>query len=667
MTGSSPYPHLLAPLALRHLALPNRIVMGSMHTGLEEAADGPERLAAFYAERAKGGAGLIVTGGYAPVPEARLSPGSSLLDGDSNLADHRLVTSAVHAAGGRILLQILHTGRYAAHADCVAPSPIRAPINRFTPREMSEADIERTIEAFAACAALAEGAGYDGVEVMGSEGYLLNQFTAPRTNKRSDAWGGGFENRARLPLAVLRRIRDRVSEKFIVMYRLSMLDLVEDGSPFEEVAALAKAVAAAGVDLINTGIGWHEARVPTIAHMVRRAGWSWVTARLKGLVDVPLITSNRINTPEAAEAVLAGGDADMVSMARPFLADPAFAAKAKHGRAAEIHTCIACNQACLDNIFSGEVCSCLVNPRACHETLYAAPPPARPKRVAVVGGGPAGMACAAEAAGRGHRVTLFEAAPELGGQFRLARRIPGKEDYDETIRYYSHRLPALGVDVRLGRSATADDLAGHDVVVLATGIRPRTPGIPGIDHPKVASYLDVLSGGREVGERVAIIGAGGIGFDVAIYLLGGPEDFFAEWGVDRDPASRGGLRAPAAPRPARRITLLQRKAAKPGIGLGKTTGWIHRAALERNGVEMLAGTEYRRIDGAGLHVTVGGAERLVAADTIVVCAGQEPLRDLYGAAAAGGRPVHLIGGADVAAELDARRAIEQGIRVGLAL
>ncbi|MBW7852563.1 MAG: FAD-dependent oxidoreductase [Rhodospirillales bacterium] len=664
---TAPYPHLFAPLTVGRVALPNRILMGSMHTGLEEAEGGAERLAAFFAERARGGVALMVTGGYSPNPEGRMAPQASVFDSEAQIPDHRRVTDAVHAAGGRILLQILHTGRYGLHPDCVAPSPLRAPINRFTPRELTEADILRTVADFARCAALAERAGYDGVEVMGSEGYLINEFTAPRTNRRTDAWGGPFENRSRFPLEILRAVRAAVSPGFIVMYRLSVLDLVEDGSPFAEVAALAKAVAAAGADVINSGVGWHEARIPTIAHMVPPAGWAWATARLKGLVDIPVVASNRINTPEAAEALLARGDADMVSMARPFLADPAFPAKAREGRAAEINTCIACNQACLDFIFSGRVCSCLVNPRACHETTFEAPQAEAPKRVAVVGGGPAGLACAAEAAARGHRVTLFEAAEEIGGQFRLARAIPGKADYDHMIRYFEARLEALGVDVRLGRAAAPADLAPFDAVVLATGIRPRAASIPGADHASVASYLDILTGRRDAGRRVAIVGAGGVAFDVALHLLGEDEDFFAEWGVDRDPSSRGGLATPAPCPPARSIVMMQRKAGRPGADLGKTTGWIHRLALERRGVEMLSGVTYRRIDDAGLHVSVAGAERVIPADTIVVCAGQEPLRELYDALAAAGRPVHLIGGAADAAALDARRAIEEGTRLGLAL
>ncbi len=662
------FPHLFTPIHVGPLVLPNRIVMGSMHTGLEEAPDGFARLARFYAERAHGGAGLIVTGGFSPNAEGGFDAASGRLTDEAQVPEHRRVTDAVHAAEGRILLQILHTGRYGQHPGIVAPSAIRAPINRHTPRAMTEDDIRRTIDDFANSAALARSAGYDGVEVMASEGYLLNQFVAPRTNKRDDAWGGSLENRLRFPVEVVRRIRREVGPNFLVMVRISLIDLVEDGSPWEEVEAMAGAMADCGADVLNTGIGWHEARVPTIAHMVPRAAWAWATARLKRAVDLPVVASNRFNAPGDAEAAIASGGADMVSMARPFLADPALAAKAEAGRAEEINTCIACNQACLDFIFSGKTASCLVNPRAGHETEYAYEPAETPKRVAVVGAGPAGLACATEAAARGHEVTLFEAADEIGGQFQLARRIPGKEDYAETVRYFRNRIAVTGVALRLGVRAAVDDLAGFDAVVLATGIVPRRPDIDGIDHASVASYAEVITGARDVGQRVAIVGCGGIGFDVAEFLLGGDrEDFYAAWGIDRAHARPGGLAEPAPPRPGRHLTMLQRKPGKPGAGLGKTTGWVHRATLERHGVDFLAGVEYRRIDDAGLHVAVGGAERVIAADTIVICAGQEPLRALEGPLRERGVAVHLIGGADVAAELDARRAIEQGTRLGLAL
>ncbi len=664
---SDSFPHLFAPIRIGGVELPNRIIMGSMHTGLEDVPEGFPRLARFYAERAAGGAALIVTGGFSPNEDGRFAAEGRMLAGEDDLPSHRLLTEAVHAAGGRILLQILHTGRYGTHAGCVAPSAIRAPINRFTPREMTPEDIERTIADYARCAWLAQAAGYDGVEVMASEGYLLNAFVAPRTNKRTDAWGGPLENRIRFPVEAVRAIRSRAWDDFIVMVRLSLIDLVEDGSPWEEVEVLARAMEAAGADLLNTGIGWHEARIPTIAHMVPRSAWTWTTARLKQVVGIPVVASNRLNMPDAAEAVLASASADMVSMARPFLADPTLPAKAKAGRAEDINTCIACNQACLDYIFSGKVASCLVNPRAGHEDSYHATPTAKPRRIAVVGAGPAGLACATEAAARGHAVTLFEAAGEIGGQFRIARGIPGKADYAETIRYFGRRIEATGVTLMLNTRAGVDDLAGFDAVVLASGIVPRRPEIPGIDRPSVASYLDVLTGRRQAGDRVAIIGCGGIGFDTAVYLLGEGDDFFAFWGVDKDQRLPGGLMAPAPLTTARRITMLQRKPGRPGAGLGKTTGWVHRAVLDRHGVEFLAGVEYERVDDAGLHVIVDGRSRLIEADTIVVCAGQEPLRELYAPLSARGVAVHVIGGADVAAELDARRAIDQGTRLGLEL
>lgn len=672
--ATAPYPHLLEPLDLGFCKLKNRVLMGSMHTGLEESGNGFAKLAAFYARRARGGVGLIVTGGIAPNADGAIFPGASVLSGEEDVAHHRLITEAVHAEDGKICMQILHTGRYAYHRGSVAPSALKAPISPVTPREMTEDDIERTIEDYARCAALAKSAGYDGVEVMGSEGYLINEFTVPHTNHRSDRWGGDVGNRHRLPVEIVRRVRERVGDDFIVIYRLSMLDLVDGGAPWEEIVALAKAVEAAGATLINTGVGWHEARIPTIAAMVPRAAFGWVTRRMKGEVGIPLITSNRINTPEVAEEVLARGDADMVSMARPFLADPDFVVKAAASRSDEINTCIACNQACLDHIFEAKPCTCLVNPVACRETEFVISPASSKKRVAVVGAGPAGMAAAATAAERGHAVTLFESAPEIGGQFNLARRIPGKEEFAETLRYFHHRLDNAGVDVRLNQRVRADDLVGRfDTVLLATGISPRTPDIPGIEHPKVASYIEVITGKKPVGRKVAVIGAGGIGFDVSEFLThvdladDPVEHYRREWGIDATYARRGGLCAPADEERPRQLWLLQRKPTKVGEGLAKTTGWIRRTLLARRGVNMLAGVRYDRIDDAGLHLTIGGEPRLLAVDTIVICAGQDPLRELEVPLHAAGMPVVRIGGADVAAELDAKRAIDQGTRVAAAL
>ena len=666
------YPHLFAPLALGHVTLPNRVLMGSMHTGLEEERRGFERLARFYAERARHGVALIVTGGIAPNLSGRLAPNASQLSFPWQVARHRTITAAVHEAGGRIAMQVLHAGRYAYHPLAVAPSAVRSPITPFRPRALSERGIRSTIADFARCAELARRAGYDGVELMGSEGYLVNQFLVKRTNHRDDAWGGAYANRIRFAVDVVRETRAAVGPDFILIYRLSMLDLVEGGSSWDEVATLAQAVEDAGATMINTGIGWHEARVPTIATMVPRAAFTWVTRRLKGHVRVPLVTTNRINDPAVAERVLARGDADMVSMARPFLADAAFVSKAADGRADEINTCIACNQACLDHIFARRVATCLVNPAACREDEFALRPAATRRRVAVVGAGPAGMACAVTAAERGHDVTLFDAAPEIGGQFNLAKRIPGKEEFDETLRYYRTRLDRLGVNVALGRHADAADVAGFDAIVLATGIVPRTPSIPGIAHPKVASYVDIVSGRRVAGASVAIVGAGGIGFDVAELLThaGGADtvdEFRDQWGIDASYANGGGVKAPAPEPSPRRVWLLQRKSSKVGEGLAKTTGWIRRTLLKQRGVTMLGGVEYLRIDDAGLHVAVDGLAQVLDVDTIVICAGQEPRRDLAAALAAAGRAATLIGGADVAVELDAKRAIEQGTRVAMAL
>ncbi|MEU3096110.1 NADPH-dependent 2,4-dienoyl-CoA reductase [Streptomyces sp. NPDC006967] len=670
----SRYPHLLSPLDLGFTTLPNRVLMGSMHVGLEEAEGGFSRMAEFYAARVRGGVGLIVTGGIAPNDEGRPYEGGARLTTEAEADQHRVVTAAVHDEGGRIAMQILHFGRYAYHRDLVAPSPLQAPISPFEPRELTEADIERTIGDYVRAARLARRAGYDGVEIMGSEGYLINEFIARQTNHRTDRWGGSYENRMRFPVEIVRRVREAVGEDFIVIYRLSMLDLVPGGSTLDEVITLARAVEAAGATIINTGIGWHEARIPTIATSVPRGAYTWVTKRLMGEVSVPLVTTNRINTPELAERLLAEGTADMVSMARPMLADPDFVAKAADGRPEAINTCIGCNQACLDHTFSGQITSCLVNPRACHETELVLSPTRRRKRVAVVGAGPAGLACAVSAAERGHDVTLFDAGSEIGGQLNVARKVPGKQEFDETLRYFRTRLAELAVGLRLDTRVTADDVAGHDEIVVATGVSPRLPDIPGVDHSSVLGYLDVLRDGAPVGDRVAILGAGGIGFDVAEFLTDGgdkahedPETYFRQWGVDLDYRAPGGLAAPERPAPPRTVHLLQRKTSKVGAGLGKTTGWIHRTELRHRGVTMVPGVRYDRIDDAGLHLTVDGESTVLEVDTIVLCTGQEPRRDLYDTLLAAGRPVHLIGGADVAAELDAKRAIKQGTELAAAL
>ncbi|MFB0593618.1 FAD-dependent oxidoreductase [Aeromonas hydrophila] len=663
----SRYPTLLTPLDLGFTQLRNRVLMGSMHTGLEEEKGGFDKLAAFYGERARGGVGLIVTGGIAPNLRGRLVPHGSQLSFPWQVAKHKKVTSAVHQEGGKIALQILHAGRYAYHPFSLAPSALKAPISPFKPRAMSERQIRGTIRDFAATAQLARSAGYDGVEVMGSEGYLINQFICERTNKRTDGWGGSSENRMRFPVEIVRAIRERVGPDFIIIFRLSMLDLVEQGSSLEEVIALGKALEQVGVTLINTGIGWHEARIPTIATSVPRGAFSWVTAELKKHLSVPLITTNRINTPEVAERILAGGEADMVSMARPFLADPEFVIKAAENRSDEINTCIACNQACLDHVFKQKRASCLVNPRACFETELTFGRVPQPKKLAVVGAGPAGLAFACYAAERGHQVSLFDQASEIGGQFNFAKQIPGKEEFHETLRYFAKRLEKCGVELYLGQRQSAESLlgGGFDEVILATGIRPRTPNIPGIEHAKVMSYLDVLRDHKPVGEKVAVIGAGGIGFDVAEYLVEGKGDrsrdhWLKEWGIDKQLGERGGLMAPVIDAPERQVWLLQRKESKVGDGLGKTTGWIHRTVLKNRKVEMLSGVHYLRIDDEGLHIQVGEQQQCLPVDQVIICAGQEPLKELQAGLQAAGKPVHIIGGADVAAELDAKRAIRQG-------
>ncbi|YCI83553.1 NADPH-dependent 2,4-dienoyl-CoA reductase [Enterobacteriaceae bacterium] len=670
------YPSLFAPLDLGFTQLKNRVLMGSMHTGLEEHPDGVARLAAFYAERARHGVALIVTGGIAPSPEGVAIAGGAVLNAPEQVAHHRAITDAVHHEGGKIALQILHTGRYSYQPHPVAPSAIQTPINRFAPQALTHEEIVALIDDFARCAQLAREAGYDGVEIMGSEGYLINQFLASRTNQRDDQWGGDYSRRMRFAVEVVRAVRERAGRDFIVIYRLSMLDLVEGGGTLDEAIMLLNAVEEAGATLINTGIGWHEARIPTIATSVPRGAFSWVTRALKAHTQLPIVTTNRINDPEVANAILARGDADMVSMARPFLADEAFLSKAAQGRSDEINTCIGCNQACLDRIFAGKVTSCLVNPRACHETLMPVEPAVKRKTLAVVGAGPAGLAFAVNAAARGHQVTLFDAAPEIGGQFNIAKQIPGKEEFYETLRYYRRMIDVTGVTLRLGNLVRAPDLAGFDETILACGIAPRTPPIPGIDHPSVLSYLDVLRDKVPVGKRVAIIGCGGIGFDTAMYLSQSGastsqniSEFCAEWGIDQSLTQPGGLRPEGAQlaKSPRQIVMLQRKASKPGEGLGKTTGWIHRATLLARGVKMVPGVSYQRIDDEGLHVSIGGETQVIAVDNIVLCAGQEPRRDLADALMIAGKAVHLIGGCDVALELDARRAIEQGTRLALAI
>jgi 2,4-dienoyl-CoA reductase (NADPH2) len=677
--GHQRYPHLLEPLDLGFTTLRNRVLMGSMHTGLEDRSKHFPRLAAYFAERAKGGAGLMVTGGFAPNREGWLLPFASMLASASAARKHRVITDAVHEHDGKIALQILHAGRYGYHPLNVSASAVKSPITPFRPRALSARGVEKQIEDFAECALLAQEAGYDGVEIMGSEGYLINQFLVSRTNKRTDGWGGPFENRMRLAVEIVRRTREAVGPRFIIVYRISLLDLVPDGQAWDEVLQLARAVEDAGATILNTGIGWHEARVPTIVTSVPRGAFTWITAKLKPHVGIPLVASNRINMPELAEQLLARGDGDMVSMARPFLADPDWVRKAAEDRADEINTCIACNQACLDHVFVHRPATCMVNPRAARETELAYEPAARAKRVAVVGAGPAGLACATVLAQRGHAVELFEAAGEIGGQFNMAKRIPGKEEFHETLRYYDRQIQLTGVSLRLGTPVTAEQLlgGGYDEIVVATGVVPRSPAIPGMDHPKVLSYVDVLLHGRPVGERVAVIGAGGIGFDVSEFLTHASSptldvrEWMAEWGVGDPEHARGGVVATTVSPSPRQVCLLQRKTSKPGAGLGKTSGWVHRAALQHKRVEMLPGVNYERIDDDGLHVSFGRAReraRVLEVDSVVVCAGQESRRDVYDELAArAGRRVHVIGGADVAVELDAKRAIDQGSRLAAAI
>ncbi len=661
------FPHIFRPLDLGFLTLKNRVLMGSMHTGLEEGKNGFERMASYFGERAAGGVGLIVTGGVAPNRAGWVGPFSIRLSSSKQVKKHRLVTDAVHQEEGRICMQILHTGRYGYHPLCVAPSPIKAPINRFRPRELSERGIHSTIKDFVNCASLAQEAGYDGVEVMGSEGYLINQFIAKKTNRRTDDWGGSYENRIKFPLTIVRSIRERVGENFVIIYRLSMLDLVKGGSTWEEVVHLAMEIEKAGATIINTGIGWHEARVPTIATMVPRAGFAWVTKRLMGQVGIPLITTNRINMPEVAESVLADGAADMVSMARPFLADSHWVKKAEEGRVAEINTCIGCNQACLDHIFSRKTSTCLVNPRACRETEIPFSPTRNVKKVAVVGAGPAGLACATTAAARGHLVTLFEANEQIGGQFRLARQIPGKEEFEETLRYYSNQLKLHKVELKLHTQPTPEMLKEFDKVVLSTGVVPRELKIKGFDRSNVSLYSEVLKGDKQVGSSVAIIGAGGIGFDMATFLLyDGAQvidevsDFMAEWGVDMQYSGEGGLGDRRLKKPVREIYLLQRKTTKPGLGLGKTTGWIHRSHLKNSGVKVLNGVEYLAIEDAGLRIRHQGEEKLLEVSDVVICAGQLSELGLVKELDTAGIQYQIIGGALKAGELDAKRAILQG-------
>ena len=677
---SNPYPKLLSPLDLGFTTLKNRVLMGSMHTGLEDSRKNLPRLADYYAERARGGVGLIVTGGFAPNIAGWTKPLGGTLSSSSAARRHQPITQAVHAEGGKIALQILHTGRYGYHPFAVAPSRIKSPISPFAPIELSARGVERQIQAFVDCARYSQEAGYDGVEVMGSEGYFINQFLVTHTNKRTDEWGGAYENRMRLPVEIVRRTREAVGKNFIIIYRLSMLDLIPEGSSWEEVVTLAKAIEKAGATIINTGIGWHEARIPTIATSVPRGAFAWVTKKMMGEVKIPLVTTNRINAPDVAEKILADGCADMVSMARPLLADEAFVKKAAEGRADEINTCIACNQACLDHAFKNKIASCLVNPRACHETELNYTPAAHKKRIAVVGAGPAGLAASTVLAERGHEVHLYDGASAIGGQFNMAKTIPGKEEFHETIRYFTRKLQTTGVKLHLNTRVSADDLVKqkYDEVVLATGVTPRNPKIPGQDNnPKVLSYIDVLLHRKPVGKRVAVIGAGGIGFDISEFLVQDTpsptldlQEWLAEWGVTDPAATRGGLIKPHIAPPAREVTLLQRKASGLGKGLGKTTGWIHRTTLKMKKVQMMGGVNYESIDERGLLISFGEKREkatLLEVDNIIFCTGQEPLRELQPPLVEAGVKVHLVGGADVASELDAKRAINQASRLAATL
>lgn len=669
------FPHLFQPLDLGFTQLKNRVLMGSMHTGLEEVPGGHKRMAAYFAARAKGGVGLIVTGGIGPNPEGSTHPVCKLLDSDKAVEQHKVITDAVHKEDGKICMQILHTGRYAFNDKLVAPSAIRAPINKFVPIALDEDGIEKQIQDFIFASTQAQKAGYDGVEIMGSEGYFLNQFIAARTNHRDDQWGGEYENRIKLPLEVVRRVREAVGEKFIIIYRLSMLDLVEGGSSFDEVVQLGLAIEKAGATIINTGIGWHEARIPTIVTKVPRAAFTWVTAKYREKLNIPVITSNRINTPEVAEEVLERGDADMISMARPFLADPDFVIKAEQGNSQEINTCIGCNQACLDHVFEGKIASCLVNPIACHETEFDLSPKDTVKKVAVIGAGPAGLAAATSAASMGHNVTLFDSANEIGGQFNLAKKIPGKEEFYETLRYFGVQIEKHGVELKLNTRVSAQELndSDFDEVIVATGIKPRTPAIPGIDHEKAVSYIDVLTNRKEIGKKVAVIGAGGIGFDVSEYLTHSGEatsqniaGFMQEWGVDMNIEARGGIEGvkPRVSESPREVFLLQRKATKIGANLGKTSGWVHKSGLMKKGVHMLADCQYLGINDKGLELTVAGEKTLLEVDHVIICAGQDPLKELVEGL---NKPYHIVGGADVATELDAKRAIAQGTKAACSL
>lgn len=676
MTTTAKYPHLLAPLDLGFTKLSNRVLMGSMHTGLEEEKQGFDKLAAFYEARAKGGVGLIVTGGISPNTRGRLAPFGCELSKFWHVKKHKKITEAVHKYPTKICVQLLHAGRYAYHPFSVSSSKVKSPINPFTPAELSVRQIKGTIKDFAESANYAAKAGYDGIEIMGSEGYLINQFSCSRVNKRTDDWGGSIENRMRFGVETIKAVREKVGEKFIIIFRLSMLDLVEGGNTWEEVVTMAKAVEAAGATIINTGIGWHEARVPTIATSVPRAAFTWITERMKKEVSVPLITTNRINTPEVAENVLAEQHADMVSMARPFLADAEFVNKAAEDRSDEINTCIGCNQACLDHVFKQQRASCLVNPQACYETELTFGSADKAKNIAVVGAGPAGLAFCTYAAEKGHNVTLFDRASEIGGQFNIAKQVPGKEEFYETLRYFSKKLSLLNVNIQLNSEKSVDDLAaeGFDDIVLATGIIARRLDIEGFDHPKVKSYLQVLRDKEPVGQKVAVIGAGGIGFDVSCYLA---EDkslttdldaWMKNWGVDKSYGNRGGLLEKAdTHKTEREIFLLQRKASKVGAGLGKTTGWIHRATLQKNGVQMIPGVTYKSINDNGLTIEVNGEEKTLDVDNVIICAGQESERSLYQALLDKGQNVHLIGGANVAAELDAKRAIRQAAELAMTI